>query len=112
MTPIAPIQSDRSITLSAAGEALSAANAATEPATPSSRPETTTPSSLVSFVPDGGLHPVARKPATALFGFITAKLREVMSKESPTGQTEGQGMKILIDAQRKPPIDPSATTPL
>ena len=109
MTPIAPIQFDRSITPSSDGEALSATNASTDPATPSSRPETTTPSSLASLVPTGGLHPVAPKPQTDHFAFGIFVTRAALHERQ---QTTNEGMNILIDEQRKRHIDPPATTPL
>ena len=51
------------------------------PASP--EPRSTTPNSLASFVPTGGLHPVTPKPQTELFGFILDKMREAMSKKTP-----------------------------
>lgn len=90
MAVIAPFQLNHCITPSNDEEAPLHADGATWPTTPPSS-ETLTSSALASHVPDGGLHPVAHEPGKALFGFITDKLREILSKESPPASPPAEG---------------------
>jgi hypothetical protein len=54
---------------------------------------------MAHMVPDGGLHPVAYKPGTALFGFITEKLGAAMNKQSPPGVFESMGNGVAPAAK-------------
>jgi hypothetical protein len=84
------------------------------PSLPTNPEPSSTPAALAGVVPTGGLHPVAHKPPTELFGFIFDKMREAMRDQTGDGHCGPacEGMKVLVDDQGKLLGDPSDTTPL
>lgn len=104
MTPIASIRPTPSMTASVEVDACAAAVATSGPAGSPNAPEETAPSSLTRLAPEGGLHPVAHEPGTALFGAITEKLRAAMNKGAASDdpfKSMGEGVAPAAKAAGK-----------